>query len=631
MEEVEKLEQQIKYYAEKYYNGEPEITDEQFDSLVDRLKMLKPNSSVLVTGWGFEVNGNKIKHKYSHIGSLDKTKTFKDIPDRFKNKIVYVSPKLDGLSAVAYYKEGKLVQGITRGNGEYGKDITDKLKLILGSEINDKTFTGAVRGELIINDKNWLELQGKYDNLIAPRNFAAGIINRKEIDEDIKYIDMVLYKVTGQENINYFSNRVDILMWLTNNFKHVIPIYYFPDLTEEAWNSYHEKVFDDFKTSGYGLDGLVLTNFNVQYNTQTKGYVYDEVAFKFAAETGETKILDMEWTLSRTNRLVPVAIVEPVELSGAVITRCTANNAKMVQDLGLGAGAVVEIMRSNEVIPQIVNVIEESEQPLPTLCPCCSSQLEWVGVDLKCTNKNCTNISQSDLQQWCEVIGETDGLQWVLMKQYLDLYNIHSLEDLYSKERIVMNDLITRKLSITEEKIKQFFEKLYINGVDISKALLALNIPRLGKKTSELLSKNQNLCKSLIGFATMPHTLSEQDKIKLNQDLTTVVKVATTIEIFQNIDKLQHLKYIDSRIVYNEVNQQNIKYIAVTGSLQTMKRKDFEKYVKQYGYELSSNIKKCEYLVNNDINSTSSKNKLAKENNIPIISEQQFLDLLKNI
>jgi len=170
---IEDLESQILYYATKYYNGEPEITDEQFDALVDRLRELKPDSSILKTGWGFEVFEDKVKHKYSHIGSLDKCKSFNEIPDMFKNKTVYISPKLDGLSAVAYYKDGVLVKGVTRGNGEIGKDITDKLYRILGGKIHDSHFTGAVRGELIINNSNWNILNAKYKDLISPRNFSA--------------------------------------------------------------------------------------------------------------------------------------------------------------------------------------------------------------------------------------------------------------------------------------------------------------------------------------------------------------------------------------------------------------------------------------------------------------------------
>ena len=143
--EVSELENLIKQYSIAYYSGNPRVDDATFDSLVDKLRKLNPNSLVLNTGWGFEVNGDKVKHKYTHIGSLDKCKSYEEIPDRFKHKKIFLSPKLDGLSAVAYFRNGELVQGITRGNGEYGKDITDKLTTILGCKyISDSTFTGAV-------------------------------------------------------------------------------------------------------------------------------------------------------------------------------------------------------------------------------------------------------------------------------------------------------------------------------------------------------------------------------------------------------------------------------------------------------------------------------------------------------
>ena len=293
----EELEAQIGYYASKYYMGEQEISDEQFDMLVDRLRILDPNSKVLKTGWGFEVNGDKVKHKYSHIGSLDKTKNYDDIPERFKQQTIYISPKLDGLSAVAYYENGQLVKGVTRGNGEYGKDITDKLRIIVGKSIGDNKFTGAVRGELIISDSSWQELNKKYNNLISPRNFAAGIINRKEIDEDIKYVDLVVYKIVGQENKPVITTRDEMLQWLQLNFENAIPLYYYPILNYSSWDTYHEQTFNDFKKLGYGLDGLVLTSPNIIYDNNTNGYRFDEVAFKFPAESTTTIVKEIQWEL----------------------------------------------------------------------------------------------------------------------------------------------------------------------------------------------------------------------------------------------------------------------------------------------------------------------------------------------
>ena len=611
--------------------GEPEISDEQFDMLVDRLRQLNPNSKILKTGWGFEVNGDKVKHKYSHIGSLDKTKTYEDIPERFKQKTIFISPKLDGLSAVAYYENGQLVKGITRGNGEYGKDITDKLFYILGSSIADTSFTGAVRGELIISDANWEKLLSKYVNLIAPRNFAAGIINRKEIDEDIKYIDMVVYKVVGQENKSTMTKREEMLQWLNLNFQHSIPIYYYPILNLSSWEAYHEETFEQFKKLGYGLDGLVLDNPEIVYNATTNGYIFDEVAFKFNAETTETTVKEIEWTLSRTQRLVPVAVVEPVELSGAIIERATCNNAQMVQDLGLGKDARIEIQRANEVIPYIVNVIDTSSEPLPEYCPMCHSKLEWVGVDLKCNNKECPNVKLSDLQQWCESIGETDGLQWTLMKQYLDLYGIDEIEDLYIKQTFILNDLNTKKLSITELKIKDFFERLYVNPVPVERALVGLNIPRLGEKTAKLFKDKKPLVDRMLLFFL---NMNPQDDNYIKTSLLDLVKDATTTSIYENQIKFTNLRFLyddsltKSRLQYEEQRLGEKKYIAVTGALTKMKRKDFEEYISKYGYELTSNLKKCLYLVTNTPDSGSSKNKDAQKYGVEIITEENFLKKL---
>jgi len=631
---IEELEGKIAYYATKYYQGEPEISDDQFDSLVDQLRLIKPDSKILNTGWGFEVVEDKIKHKYSHIGSLDKAKTYSEIPDRFKDKTIYISPKLDGLSAVAYYENGKLVKGITRGNGEYGKDITTKLAKIIGYNIKDTKFTGAVRGELIISNANWELLQEKYINLIAPRNFVAGIINRKDIDNDIQYVDLVVYKVVGQENRPVLADRQEVIFWLNNNFEHSIPEYYYPVLNEASWAMYHDITFEQFKQLGYGLDGLVLTDPVVQYNSQTMGYVYNEEAFKFPSEVATTIVKEMKWELTRTQRLVPVANVEPVELSGAIVENATCNNAKWVRDMQLGEGAEVEITRSNEVIPKILTVLQPSQEKLPVVCPVCSSELVWDGVDLKCNNKDCLNIQLSDLQQWCECVGETDGLQFTIMKQYLDKYGVTSIKDLYGKAVEILYDLSSRKLSITETKIAEFFDKLYIDQVPIEKALVGLNVPRLGEKTAKILSTESDLIDTLVRMACGSVYTEIYDDVK--SKCLDLVKEATTSSILINLDKFKTLRYLydksfeKSRLVYAKSKVDN-KYVAVTGALETMKRKDFEKYISEYGYELSSTVRNCEYLITNNPNSGSTKNKQAKDLGVKIITERDFLELLRKI
>lgn len=597
-------------------------------------------------GWGYVQTGTKVKHKYQLVKSLDKCKTYEDIPDRFKNKKVALSPKLDGLTGVFYYERGKLVRAITRGNGTEGKDITDKARIIVGNEIMDKHFTGAVRGELEISKANWEIVKDRYPDAKNARNLCAGWINSKEYkEEEIKLIDFVTYKITGQERepdrqnifynfldnkeiseacLNYDPLKFDIITWLDYNFEHVIPKVE-ATLTGNNFMQFMERVFADFQEEGYVLDGIVISDMETKYDAKSYSYLYDECAFKFEAESTETIIKDIEWTLSRTKRMVPVAMVEPVFLSGATVERATCNNAKQVKEWGLGKGAEIKIQRANEVIPYIMEVINISDQELPDICPACGHKLEWVGVDLKCVNDSCSGADLLDLQRWCELIGETDGFAWLLMKQYLDIFEIKSIADLYSKEPNVNNYFATRTLSITDTKAREFFNKLYKDPVDIERALIALNIPRLGDKTARLLAKDEKLVKELLENAKQFNVLNDTT---LFRDLLNVVKDATTNSISSSLDKIKNLSYIEDRIKYKENTNQEVIKVAVTGSLETMKRSVFEKYIESYGYELSSAIKSCKYLITNNPNSGSSKNKDAQKYGVEIITERDFLSLL---
>lgn len=236
---------------------------------------------------------------------------------------------------------------------------------------------------------------------------------------------------------------------------------------------------------------------------------------------------------------------------------------------------------------------------LPTTCPACDSQLEWVGVDLKCNNPNCKGADLLDLRRWCEIIGETDGFAWLLMKQYLDIFDIKSIAELYQKQANTNTFFTTRALSITDVKAYEFFDKLYKRPVDIEKALLGLNIPRLGDKTVKLLAKEKDL---ILGYYNYLQDYSQGiygDITLYHNKFLEVVKDATTLSIKENSVKFLNLQYIikDARIKFKEDTNREVIKVAVTGSLETMKRSAFEKYIESYGYELSSSIKSCKYLI----------------------------------
>ncbi len=616
---VLELEDKIRYYAQKYYEGNPEISDQIFDELVDELRKLYPESEVLnKTGWGYEPTiGEKVSHKYQKMGSLGKAKTWDAIPDVFKNNgPVCVSQKLDGLSAVVYYKNGNLVQGITRGNGEIGIDITDKMRILAPNYI--KEFTGAVRGELIIPNKNWKLMKELNPDLISARNTAAGIINRNEITDDLSYVVFCVYKVVGCEGNVPFSNTLEMRKFLMDNFSNTVTTLYPVLYDERFWNTHSEYTFEEMKEKGYSIDGLVLTmnEFNIKENGAIE---YEEIAYKFKSETAETKVTGIEWNLSRNQRLVPVVEIEPVELSGAIIKRATGFNAKYILDNKIDIDAIIEIERSGEVIPYINKVIEKpSVFKLPEVCPVCREKLEWNGVDLVCNNIDCSNRSYSNLMVWSDIIGKVDGLGRNIKANFFKENEVNTLEDLYNKPLGYNIETATGK------KLDKFVNKILFDQVDIIDALCALNIPRLGRTTATKLAENVELCKKFVNYALTRNI--DQNTI---EEITKIIGQATAKQILV-AERLNSLKYISDRLSYpmKKEHIESVGKIAVTGSLEGMTRKQFEELVSKYGYSLTSNMKDAEYLVTNNPDPTSSKGKKAKELGIGIITQKEFIKML---
>lgn len=361
-ERIKELERLIPYYAEKYYNGEEEICDSDFDQLTEELEQLNPNSEILKkVGWGSEEYGQKYDHKYQIIGSLNKTREWKNLPEKFKTDII-LSQKLDGLSAVVQYENGKLIKALTRGNGKQGIDITSKLKKILKCEMVLDNFTGEVRGELIMSQENWEKVKELQPELSNQRNTTAGIINSKEIDEELlNFVDFVVYKITGSENKD-FKDLEEVRSWLLKNFKNVVTSYKINSdvmSNKEMWDfqskEFYTKIYPKY---GYQIDGIVLSLNNIE-KQENGAIMYDEWAYKFEGKIYETVVKGIEWNISKNQRVIPVVLVETVNIDGVNVNRVTGNNAKYIKENNIKKGIKIKIIRSNEVIPKIVGVIKD--------------------------------------------------------------------------------------------------------------------------------------------------------------------------------------------------------------------------------------------------------------------------------
>ena len=649
---IKQLESLITEYAQKYYqDGSSPVSDEEFDSLVNELRSLKPDSSILsATGWGYDVNndttpGQKAVHMYGKVEGLNKCHNAQELSRSYLNTIVDASLKLDGLSVVLYYKEGQLKQALTRGDGVTGIDVTKKVTIIdpaLSSTMSDIQFSGAVRGEILMSHANFEKYKRNHDDAKNARNTTAGLINAKEFEEsDLKLLSILVYTVVGLDTSSEFIhskflNMTHIVNWLKQNFKAVAP---YSKIFVKCEN--FQSTMDLLRQEWYGefpADGIVLTqnislvpDFSPEYDgimsSTTLRYKvdYESCAFKFPAESKNTEVLDVEWNLTKTHYLMPKVKLSPIFLSGTQVSYCTGYNAQFIQQKGIGPGAIVEVEKRGEIIPNINKVVLYSKCDLPQTCPDCQSTLIWDGVHLKCPNKNCGNASKQDLLIWIRNIAPIDGLGDSIIIKYLSAI----FEDNLDIDTIMLSQTyseIVRRLQRSsgdkhKKLIVQMFDKLYgRNGYQISlkAALLALNIPRLGEVTADKFAKYPDSIRCLM----TPNMMSSS----FWDDLAAQIGYANAIAIKENQSKFRRLEYISDMIVWSEPTNtdpgKTIK-VAITGKL-SVPRAAFVTELARYGYKVGEISSSTKFLITDDPNSNSSKNVKANKLNILKITESEF-------
>lgn len=633
---IKYLESCIEKYAQQYYeDGSSPISDAEFDELVAELTALNPNSELLKVGYGYSIDkdstpGAKCRHKYGTVGSLSKCRTWKEIGPELSQCSICASLKLDGISVVLYYEKGELVQALTRGENNIGIDITEKVRYIDDSIINilDDTFTGAVRGELLMSYDNFEKFKELHPNAENARNSTAGLKNANGITPDLKFLDIVVYTVIGDEGVAPYpynpSSCLDmhqIVTWLRQNFKNVAP--YAPiHLFEDNYNDSMNKLRSEWYGK-YPADGIVLTNMNVGYNKSTFEVIYTAKAFKFPAESKNTEVLDVEWSLSKSRYLIPKIKLSTVRLSGTNVSYCTGYNAKYIQDNNISPGAIVEVEKRGEIIPNINKVIVSGKANLPTHCPDCGEELVWEGVHLKCSNPECNNADKQDLIVWLDNISPVDGLGDSIRLKYLEMI-LDEGEDL-SIETVMKFPETGRHVIFSNAKgghkqlISNMMDQLFNPEVKIParRAIQALNVPRFGEITSEKFAYAKDLFRALMECACEGYELP---------DCSNILGVANMASVRENLSKFKRLKYIWDRIEFTSTETENSEdkgKVAITGKL-SIKRSEFEKELRAAGYHPAEISKDTKFLITDNPNSSSSKNKKADEWGIEKITESEF-------
>ena len=638
---VELLNKASKYY---YQYSSPIISDYEYDKLYDELVELEKETNVTLDDSptiNVETEVSKTLQKVEHPSpmlSLSKTKSVDDLANFIKDKEGLLSWKLDGLTIVLTYKNGKFFSGVTRGNGIIGEVVSENVKEFKNIPLTiDFKGTLVVRGEAIIkysdfnrmNDLMINEGDVQYKN---PRNLCSGSV--RQLDKKItakRNVNIIIFALIESEGME-FKYKDEQFKWLDSlGFDTVPYVKVVKDSIKDEVLNYKEKI----KTFDIPSDGLVLTFNDIKYGESlgtTAKYPKHSIAFKWKDETETTKLIKVDWMASRTGLINPVAVFEPVEIEGTIVSRASLHNVSIMEKLKLGVGDEIEVYKANMIIPQIAdNLTKSNTIKLPERCPKCGEKLFLENNnEVKClycvnefcpaklikrltlfTSRNAMNIDGISEQILSKFI--SDGY----LSTYADLYHLDKYkEEIINKDGFGIKSYNNIINSINNSK-----------KVKIANFIYGLGIPEIGLSRAKLICSHcDNDINKVINISF--------DELS-NIDGVGDVIADKWIKTFKNEEFLKDFNAILNEIEFikeskNKRLLENLTFV-ITGSINNFNNRDeLVEYIESYGGKCTSAVSsKVDYLINNDSASTSTKNKKAKELNIKIITEDELIKMTK--
>jgi len=646
---MNRMKELVKQLAEAAYVYEQEdreiMSNREYDALFDELKQLEEETGTILAGSvtqkvGYEIASNlpKVTHSKRML-SLDKTKEVSKLKAFLSKEEGLLSWKLDGLTIVCTYEEGKLARAVTRGNGTVGEEITNNARTFKNLPLTiDEKERLVLRGEAIITYSDFAkinegisEADGKYKN---PRNLCSGSVRQLNPQITAKR-NVRLYAFTLVEGGPDFETKEEQLNWLNKKGFQTVE---YKKVTADNIEESVEYFAKNISMQEFASDGLVLTYNNRRYSAslgETAKFPKDSIAFKWKDELVETKLIDIEWNTSRTGLINPVAIFEPVEIEGTTVERASVHNLSILEELKLGIGDQITVYKANMIIPQIAeNLTKSNHIKIPEFCPVCGAYTE-VKQDketktLICSNSNCKAqrlraFAHFTTRDAMNIEGLSEAtIEKFLEKDYLeDFTSLYHLAQ-HEAEMIEMEGL--GKKSFT--KLMNSIEKS--REVGMANFIYALGIAQVGLGTAKLICKyfNNDL------DAMMKASESELTGI----DGVGPVIAEEFVKYFSleaNQSMIEHLREelsfkVEESVVAASSNIAN-KTFVVTGDVTHFKnRKELQAKIEALGGKVTGSVSKnTDYLINNDSESGSSKNKKAKELGIPILTEEAFLSLIQ--
>lgn len=640
---MQTLVQQLNEAAAVYYQGKDEImSNYDYDRLYDELAALEKETGIILAGSptqrvGYEVLSELPKETHAApMLSLDKTKSVDTLASWLDGQNGLLSWKMDGLTIVLTYENGTLQKAVTRGNGQVGEVITNNARTFTNIPLS-VPYQGQMilRGEAVISYSGFRKInetlpeEEQYKN---PRNLCSGSV--RQLNNEItakRNVSFFAFSLVQAEGVDFHNSQEEKFLFLQ---KQGFDIVEYQRVTSDTLPAAVQSFADRIPHNDFPSDGLVLLMDDIAYGEglgMTAKFPRNAMAFKWADETADTTLLEMEWSASRTGLINPVAIFEPVELEGTTVSRASVHNISIVHQLELGIGDTIRVYKANMIIPQIAeNLTRSGKLTIPDTCPVCGHPAvihhENDAEVLFCENPECLAKKIKSLTLFVSRDAmNIDGLSEATIEKFLSMGMLHELADLYHlsdyRETIVNMDGFGER---SYDKLVTALENS--RQTTLAKFIYSLGIPNIGLSNAKMICNALGNDLDHIRHATV-------------EELTDIDGVGEVIarSFADYFASMEHNKTVDDLLqeitletVQTESNAQDLSGLVfvITGSLDHFEnRSALKETIENAGGKVTGSVtKKTSYLINNDIASTSSKNKKAKELGVPIITEEQAME-----
>lgn len=643
MERIKYLVDTLNKAAKAYYAEDREImSNREYDALYDELQNLEQETGIVLTNSptvnvGFEAVDELPKERHeSPMLSLGKTKSREELRDWLQGKAAILSWKLDGLTIVLTYRDGKLAKAVTRGNGEIGEVVTNNARTFKNIPLSIP-FTGelVLRGEAVITYSDFERVnaeitdeKSKYKN---PRNLCSGSV--RQLNNEItakRNVRFYAFSLVSAGETDFHNSREEQFRFLEKQGFEVVEHYLVTEADILDRIDFFEKKIQNFDIPS---DGLVLTYEDIAYGQslgRTAKFPRHSIAFKWADELRETTLEEIEWSASRTGLINPVAIFEPVELEGTTVSRASVHNISILRSLKLGIGDKITVYKANMIIPQIAeNLTCSNNVEIPTVCPVCGGATEIRQVNevqsLYCTNEKCAakRIKSFTLFVSRDAMN-IDGLSEATLEKLIDMGFIHEYADLYHLDRY--QDRIVELEGFGEKSYQNLIASIEASRKTIlSRVIYGLGIANIGVANAKMLCR-------YFSYDLERMRSADVETLSAIEGIGDVIASAF-VDYMKDADNQQKIDHLMPELtlevpVVEEGSQtmQGLNFV-ITGSLNHFgNRSDLKELIEDRGGKVTGSVtSKTTALINNDVTSTSSKNKKAKELGVPILSEEDFL------